>query len=133
MRARNLAIVPAAALLLAGCSSGSSSGTAVDTALQADVASLTQAAAAHNWPAAQAAMTQLRADLSAAVSAGRISDARAATIRSHLSAVAADVALRMTPSTSPTTPTPTPKPKPPNPPKHHDKHGHGHNQGGEGD
>jgi hypothetical protein len=134
VRARGLAVVPAAALLLAGCSSGGSSGSAnADAMLQSDVLTLTQAAAARNWPAAQAAMDQLRADLAAAVSAGRISAARAATIRSHLSAVATDVASRTAPSTTSSTPTPKPKPQP-KPPKH-GKHGHGgdDNRGGEGD
>jgi hypothetical protein len=122
--------------LVAGCSTGGSSSA--NASLQGDVRALTQAAAAQDWTAADAAMSALRADLAAALAAGTISPARASVIRSHLATVAADLAARTsTPAPSPTTATPgTPKPKPkPKPKPPGDGHGRHHgnnNDGGDG-
>lgn len=127
-------------LLVASCgtSAPSISSGAGDT-LRADVLALTQAAAAHQWSAADQALVQLRSDLTAAIAANGVSDARAQAIRADIASIAADLAARrqaITPSTSSspsTQPKPSPKPKPspaPKPPKHHD-HGHhnGHDDG----
>jgi len=135
VRARYVVITSAAAIALAGCSSGgSSSASGSNATLQADVLQLTQAAAARNWPAADVAMGQLRSDLATALSSGAIGPTQAAKIRADLTAVAADVALKTTPTTPRPTPKPKQKPKPkPQPPKQHGRHGHGgDNQGGDG-
>lgn len=123
------------AVLVAGCSSGASvSANAGNAPLQADVLTLTRAAGAHNWPAATAAMNELRADLVDAVASKQLSAAQAATIRSHLAAVAADVTAQTTPTTTPKSTTPHPKPSPhpkpaPQPPRNKHK-GHGGHDGG---
>ena len=131
MTARRAVLAAACAgALAAGCSTGSINVTADQAQLQSDVLALTQASATHDWPAAGAAMDQLRSDLADAIAAGRISAARAAAIRMHLAAVAADIgtqsASASTPSTSSTTP--KPKPTPPPPAKKH-KPGHGQRDG----
>lgn len=133
MTARHAVVAAACACVLtAGCSTGSINVASGQDQLQSDVLALTQASVTHDWPAASTAMNALRSDLATAIASGRISAARAAAIRTHLAAVAADIAAQSatpsTPSTSSTTPKPKPKPTPtpkPAPPKHH-KPGHGH-------
>jgi hypothetical protein len=133
-----------AGALLTGCSS-SGPGSAADAkaALRSDVLALSRAAAAQNWTAANAALGQLRSDLSAARAAGRIDAAEVRSLRTHISAVAADLAAKTAPAptsaarpspappTPPATHKPAPAPKPPKPPAHKHHHGHG-NDGGDG-
>lgn len=147
-RSLGLGAVVVAGALVTGCSSSSSGlGSAAGSQLQADVAVLTQTAAAHDWSAARSSLARLRADLVAARTAGSVSDERAAAIQSAVTAVAADLTaagrsseptVRPSPpptkvsthsSTTASTPTdpvpapihpaPAPKHKPkPKPPKH---------------
>ena len=132
---RGLLAAAATMLVAAGCSAGTVTLDAGrQGVLQADVRELTQAAATSDWPTAHAALEQLRSDLASAIAAGQITDARAAAMRTHLAAVAADITARIStpapsPSPSPTRPTskPAPKPKPAPPPKH----GHKHHGGGD--
>ena len=137
-RASMVAVV--ACVVVAGCGTSSPSISAgAGNTLRADVLALTQAAAAGQWSAADQALAQLRGDLTAAVAAGALSDARAQAIRADVAAVAADLAAhraantQQTSSASTTKPKPQPTTKPPKPPKSHDDHGHGPGHGhGEG-
>ena len=123
-------------LLLASCGTSPAISSGAGNTLRADVYTLTQAVAARQWSAADAALAQLRGDLTAAEAANGVSAQRAQSIRADIASVAADLAAHRT-AVTPTTPTsssssssskPAP-PKPPKspkpPPKHHD-HGHGH-------
>jgi hypothetical protein len=88
--------------LTAGCSSAktdSGLSAKAGATLQADVLSLTRAAAAGNRTLASAALSRLRSDLAAALATGDVSAARARTIQARLTAITADLAPR--------TPTPT--------------------------
>lgn len=122
-------------LLVASCgTSAPSLSSGAGNTLRADVLALTEAAAAHQWSAADQALVQLRSDLTAAVAANGVSAEQAQTIRADIASIAADLAARRAaaaPSTSSSStpkPKPTPSPKPPKPPKH-DDHGHGHDHG----
>jgi hypothetical protein len=141
--ARALAAAVSAGAIVAGCSSAGPGPSADPQAtLRTDVLSLTRAAAAHDWPAADAALAQLRTDLSAARASGALGAARDRTLRTRISAVAADLAAKTAsnttsapPSSTHSTrspapkPTPKPAPTPPSEKKHgHDKH-HGHRHG----
>jgi hypothetical protein len=150
MRTRAIlaAVGVAAGALLTGCSSsGPRSAAEARATLRSDVLTLSRAAAAQNWPAANTALGQLRNDLSVARAAGGIDDAQLRALRAHIAAVAADLAAKTAPATTsappsssarPSTrsthkPAPAPKapPKPANPPKHKHKHrGHGGDGGG---
>lgn len=96
--------------------------------LQSDVLSLTQAAAARNWPAARTALGTLRADVDASLSAGAITSARAAAVEAAAAQVAAQLpaVTTSTPSASSTvapvatTIKPQPPAPAPKPHKHHD-------------
>lgn len=134
--------VAALCLLAAGCGGGAPAISAgAGNTLRADVLALSQAAAAHQWSAADQALAQVRSDLTAAVSAGAVSAERAQTIRADVNSIAADLAahrVAVTPTTSSTAPK-SPKPPKPQPRPHHrhgngggNDHGHGHG-GGEGD
>ena len=123
----------AASVALAACGGGSSNDSMrpdAATQLQSDVLTVTQQAAARNWQGARTALSTLRADHAASVSAGAISSQRAAQIEATIAEVASEVPAAVTPTHTPT-PTPTPtkttpskKPAPAQPPpKHH--HGHG--------
>jgi hypothetical protein len=99
------------------------------TQLQSDVLVLTKQAAARNWQGARTALSTLRADLDASVSAGAISPTRAAEIESTIAQVSAEIPAAVTPTPTPTRTTSAPVRKPapaPAPPK---KHGHGHDDG----
>jgi hypothetical protein len=142
---RRLATAGAAAicLLVTGCGNSSPRlSTGAGNTLRADVLALTQAAAAHQWSAADQALAQLRTDLTAAISTGAVTAAQAQTIHADVDKVAADLAahrVAVTPKTSSSSSTaakPAPHPKPPKPPKkpkphpgHHDGHGPGHRPG----
>jgi hypothetical protein len=117
-------------VLAGGCSAGgggSGFASAAEAKLQADVLSLSQSAAGHDWAAARKALAQLRSDASAAVASGELSAARAQTIRDHAAAVAADLPAAPSSSSPPPPPPPprtrtrTPAPKPA--PVHHPGHG----------
>jgi outer membrane biosynthesis protein TonB len=141
--------------LAAGCSTGTIHVASTQDVLQSDVLAVTQASSTHNWPAARAAVTDLRSDLADAIASGRVGAARADAIRRHLASVAADIAAQHAAPAAPTSktttpppptkatttpapqtqtkpkPIPQPKPKPkPKPPKH-DKHGHGGGKAGD--
>jgi hypothetical protein len=92
------------AVLIAGCSSGGShSGLSVagGASLQSDVVALTRAAAAHNWPAADSALSELRSDLAAALAAGSVDAERGQQIQATITAITADLAAqRGTPTSS---------------------------------
>lgn len=131
MKRLAMCVTVAAAALLTACGSSMSTGAMrpdAATQLQSDVLVLTKQAAARNWQGARTALSTLRADLDASVSAGAISPARAAEIESTIAQVAAEIPAAVTatptPKPTPTTSTPARKPAPaPPPPK---KHGHGH-------
>jgi outer membrane murein-binding lipoprotein Lpp len=120
----------AGVVLLAGCSSGGSvedvSSASVGT-LRADVFTLSQAAAAHDWTAARRALRALHSDLALAVQAGGVSATQAEQIRADAAAVAADITARVAPATRTPTPTKTSSSAPPPTPgkKHHHKKEHG--------
>lgn len=125
--------------LLSACSSTAHS---TPTQLQRDVSALSTAAAAHDIPAARAAINTLNSDLRAARSAGTISQARYDQIVANISAVSHDLATpestssasRTTTSVAVHTTTPTTKHPPParaTPTKTPDKSKtHGHGKGG---
>jgi hypothetical protein len=96
-----------AAVLIAGCSSGQSP-SAVSAAggatLQADVLALTRAAAAHDWSAADGALSELRSDLAQALAAGSVDAARGKQIQATIAAITADLAAQRGTATSSTPP-----------------------------
>jgi cell division septation protein DedD len=100
---------------LTGCGSGAPPSPAgmsadVQAQLRNDLRILATAAAAHNVPAAQAALAAMNADTAAAHAAGKLSASKLAQIRAAAAAVAVDL-TSATPSptrTTPATPTPTP-------------------------
>jgi hypothetical protein len=125
-----LGVVTGTTAVLTACGSGLSTGAMRPDAarqLQSDVLVLTQQAAARNWQGARTALSTLRADLDASVSAGAISPQRAEQIEATIAQVAGEIPAAVTPTPTPTrsTTTTTRKPAPaPAPPKKH-KHGHG--------
>lgn len=125
----------ATCLLVASCGTSPTISSGAGNTLRADVYTLTQAVAARQWSAADAALAQLRGDLTAAAAANDVSAQRAQSIRADIASVAADLAARRT-ALTPTTPTSSSSPSkptpPPKPPKHRD-HGRGHRHGHGGD
>lgn len=123
------------AFALTGCGgSALSSGMRLDVSgqLQADVLTLTQAAAANNWTGARTALAALKNDLAASQAAGGLSTARAAQIQATIAAIQQELPAvpvnTQVPTPTPTTPAPKPAPKPEPAPQH----GHG-GGGGDGD
>lgn len=135
MRRRALTAV-AGVLVLSACGGNLAMTDGIRTdavrQLQSDVLSLTQAAAAHNWPAARTALKTLRADVDASLSAGAITSARAAAIDASAAQVAGQLPALATPAPSLSSTAPAPvattrtndAPQPPapapKPHKHHD-------------
>jgi hypothetical protein len=98
-----------AGALVTGCSStGSNVGLSATAAatLHSDVLALTRAAAAHNWAAADGALSQLRSDLSEAIAAGTVTAERAAELQTTIRSVAADLAARTGATATSSTPAP---------------------------
>jgi outer membrane biosynthesis protein TonB len=132
---RVVAIAAGLMVSLAGCGgSALSSGMRLDVSgqLQADVLTLTQAAAAKNWTGARTALAALKNDLAASQTSGGISAARAAQIQATIATIQQELPAVPVNTTVPTpTPTPTtkaapaPAPKPAPPPKKHHDHGDG--------
>lgn len=120
-------------LALTGCGGGPPPSPAgmnadVQAQLRNDLRILATAAAAHNVPAAQAALAALNADTAAAHAAGKLSASKLAQIRAPAAAVAVDLTTATPSPTRTTTPTPTPT-------RTHDKGGgdgggHGGGDGG---
>jgi hypothetical protein len=122
--------------VLAGCGHGVPTvSNAVDPAVQLqlrnDVRALTAAFADHRHAQARAALADLDADVAAAYTAGKITDAKVAAIRAAAAKLAADLdrlRQRLSPTVTVTrTPAPAPAPKPA---PGHGKHGKGGGKGG---
>lgn len=132
-----VAVLAALVLSQTACSSTparSMSEAAARGQLRHDMLTLAAAEAAHDTTAARAALTALTADNAAAHTAGTISDARFASIRSAAAAVGRDLATASSPAATPSpsasaTPPASASPKPA-PSK--SKHGGGDNGGGGG-
>jgi outer membrane murein-binding lipoprotein Lpp len=128
--------VATAVALLAGCSSDApvpEAGAGSAATLRADVLAVSKAAAQENWPGARAALNKLQSDLSSAVRAGSVSPARAQQIRTDAAAVAADIAMHLTPTSTTPSPTKTTRSVAPPPQPHPKRHGRKKHGGGEDD
>lgn len=125
--------VGGAALLLSACgTTGNGSGgidRATNTQLQQDVLALSQAVAAHDHPAEQAALAALNADLAAARAAGKLTDGKLGQIRAATARVQADLSATAAVPRATVTLTPSVPPSKDNRGKGHGDGG-GHSDGG---
>ena len=126
-----------AVLLLSACGNTGNDTTGIDratnTQLQQDVLALSQAVAAHDHSAEQAALAALNADLAAARAAGKVTDGKLGQIRAAMARVQADLAeaAAVPQATVTLTPSPSAPPKKDNRGKGNGDGG-GHGDGGDG-
>ena len=115
-RGRLAALVVGAVLVvsaLTGCASDSSPvQPSTATQLQSGVLSVTQAAAAGDYPGASAALDAVQADLLTAAATGQVTGTSATEIQAAIDGVTADLAALAAAASTPTA-TPESGPKPP--------------------